>query len=152
MPARPPFSEEPELDPSFRRLLSRAEAATLIGMIVSVFSLFLTWERVPLKQLAPVGAMFAISEVTHSGLGTSARWPVTVCAALCSLMLLWTSNRDNHLPVSVIQGACGLTVLVIALTHLSVLPGVLLALLGGGLLTYGAVERFLTAPPRVKQK
>jgi hypothetical protein len=133
-----------------RHFLTRAEMATLLGMLLVMSSLFFTWERQtfsPSQALPPNALFVSLTSLSRSGFGTSVRWPLTVCSILCALLLLWPPTPQNRLPMAVAQGACGIACLVIALSKLALLPGVLLGLIGGALLTFGAVDRFTYAYP-----
>jgi hypothetical protein len=120
---------------------------TLIGMVLVVFSLFFTWQHIPLDvSKLPPGAML-IEKGGVYRTGMSQPWlayTLTLCAALCSLSWLMTPTRQTRLPLNVLQVACGLACFMIALTRFALLPGVLLGLIGGALLTLGAVDRFTT--------
>jgi hypothetical protein len=85
--------------------------------------------------------------ITRKGFATAAWLPMTLCAAFSSLLLMWTPDEKTRLPIALAQGACGLTCVILALTHAAPLPGVLIGLIGGILLTYGAVDRFAHPPP-----
>ena len=126
---------------SFRRLLTRAEALTLLGMILCIFSLFLAWPVPLLPSSLPVPAI--VISMTRTGAGIpGVRWPVTACAILSGLMLAFPPTPASRIPMAVVQGLCGLVCFVIALTHFAIQPGVLIDLVGGALLTFGAVDRF----------
>ena len=64
---------------SFQRLLTRAEAVTLAGMVLCIFSLFLVWNKVPVGPLAPLpGALYvnAKTEIVSTGAAMPmVRWP-----------------------------------------------------------------------------
>jgi hypothetical protein len=153
----PPLPDQNSSDQPapLRRFLTRAEAATLIGMVLIVFSLFLTWERIPLPSggVPPPGSALLVSGgLTRTGFATSARIPLTVCAVVCSLLLLWTPTARTRLPLAVVQGACGIACLVMALTRLALLPGVLVGLVGGALLTFGAIDRYTAFEPSAESQ
>lgn len=138
-------SQTPAKRPPF---LTRAEFATLLGMILVVFSLFLAWERPPLHAPLPQPSLY-MEMKPRTGLGSPVMWPLLICAVLCGATLLWTPSEKTRLPISAVQGAGGLACLVIALTRLSLLPGLLVGLVGAALLVFGAIDRFSTAtgPP-----
>ena len=137
-----------------RRLLTRAEAATLAGMLLAVFSLLLVWERIELRQVAPANALFAnFKPAIHTGFHTGARNPILLGAFGSGALLLFSVTPHSRLPLLFAQGLCGLLVFVVALRWLSqanfaFLPGVVLGLLGGILLAFGAVDR-LAGPPDI---
>lgn len=131
----------------FRRLLTRAEAAVLLGMLLVVGSLFLTWESHTLT--VPLPALLAgKQEWRRNGFGTTAWQPLTLCSVLAATLLMWTVSPRNRLPVLLTQIACGLSCVVIALARFALLPGVLIGLTGGALLMAGALDRFLNTESR----
>ncbi len=149
MPGTTPIYKQPPPAPSAparRAFLTRAETATLAGMVLTVFSLFLVWEHLDVKTTPlPLPTLYAMPTIaiTHRGFGTPARWPLTICAALGGALLLWPDSAARaRLPLALVQGACGLACVVIALTRLAPQPGPLIALLGGALLTFGAIDRY----------
>jgi hypothetical protein len=145
MPSVPqtPFEHAP-----MRRFLSRSEAAILIGMVMVVSSLFLEWRR----QVPDLGAFAATAlhieklSVSHNGFGAGVATPLTVCAVLCALTLLWEVTEQNRIALGVAAGAGGLACVVVALTRFALLPGMLLGLTGGALLLFGAIDRSACTP------
>jgi hypothetical protein len=131
---------------SGKAFMTRAEAVTLLGMLLVVASLFLTWAHVtPRDQaLLTAASLYRSPQVVLERNGFHAElWQVlTLCAALSSATLLWTATPQRRLPLAAVQGAGALSCLVVALTHFALLPGALLALCGGALLTYGAIDRY----------
>lgn len=131
-----------------RRLLARAEAVTLGGMILVVASLFFLWEK-RLSDVPPAlqaGALRIESlTVPLDGFGARVAAPLTICAVLCAATLLWDATEKNRMALGAAGGAGGLACVVIALTRFAPLPGVLLTLAGGALLLWGAIER--ASPP-----
>lgn len=151
MPVQPSAERPPESEIMLRRFLNRAEAVTLLGMILVVASLFLVWKRINLDlQNQPVPALFVNWSKDHTGLSLPAIfWPLLMGASLSSLVLLWTPNEQTRLPFFVMQLAFGLTCFVVSLTHFAILPGVLVALVGSTLLLFGAVDRYMhSVPPK----
>lgn len=143
----PPGHQQPPAEAQFRRLLTRAEAETLLGMLLTVFSLFLAWRREDLSMLlrgVPLSGAVYTNGLTHSGFAYAAIWwPLTIGATICGAALLWTPRRTTRLQIATVQGACGLACLMIALTHFALLPGVLTAIVGSVLLLFGAIDRYL---------
>jgi hypothetical protein len=77
------------------------------------------------------------------------RWPVTAGAILSGLLLAAAPSKTSRVPLAFVQALSGLICFIIALMHFGMLPGPLFDLLGGGLLTFGAVDRLTpTAPVR----
>jgi hypothetical protein len=152
MSVQPSAKQPPETEIALRRFLNRPEAATLLGMILTVVSLFLVWESVKISDLPGVPASLPaefVSQITHEGRSLPAIfWPLLISATLSSMTLLWTPNAQTRLPFFVIQLALGLTCFVISLSHFAPLPGIFVALTGSALLLFGAVDRFmlLSAP------
>ncbi len=135
-------------DHEFRQFLSRGEAATLLGMLAAIFSLFLPWERhtMPASMMLPISAVYVHDiSVTYSGINTTAHWPVMICGIGCSMMLLWTPNLKNRLTIGLGQGVLAGICLIMSFLHFAFLPGVILGCVGGILMTYGAVDRYSAA-------
>lgn len=129
----------------FRRLLTRAEAVTLLGMILCIFSLFLPWP-VPFSGRALPAAI--VINLTRTGAAMDeVRWPVTIGAILSGLLLAFTPSAAARIPLAFVQALCGLICFIIALMHFGIQPGPLIELFGGALLTFGAVDR-LGQPPQ----
>lgn len=127
-----------------RRMLV-AEIVTLFGMALVVASQFGPWERggnasdavvLPAfyRQRGPLGA-------TQNGFAAGVWLPLTLCATLAGVTLLINCTAKNRAALRFIQGACGLTCLVIPLARFALLPGVILALLGGALIAGSALSR-----------
>jgi hypothetical protein len=131
---------------SGKGFLTRAEVATLLGMLLVVASLFLTWARAapPDQALLAATALYRQPHVILERNGFYAQlWQVlSLCAVVSSAPLLWEQTPQTRLPLAAVQGAGALACLVIALTHFALLPGALVALCGGALLTFGAIERY----------
>lgn len=75
-------------------------------------------------------------------MSTSAHWPIVICGVGCGILLLWTPNLKNRLTIGVGQGVMAATCLIVALARFSILPGLLMGLIGGALMTFGAVDRY----------
>ena len=87
-----------------------------------------------------------VMDMTRSGAGIpEVRWPITVGAILSGLLLAFSPSPGSGaawvIPRAFMQALCGLVCLILALMHFSMLPGPLVELLGGALLTFGAVDR-----------
>ena len=131
--------------PNMKRFLSRAEAVTLAGMALSVFSLFLTW-RVTGPRGAGVSQDAIVKfELIENGFNLGLHWLLLAGAALSCAGLLFEPNRKNRLPLFLLQCAGGLLCFFIGLRYLAPLPGVLLDIVGAALLVFGAVDRFSVA-------
>ncbi len=131
-----------------QRFLSRGEAATLIGMLAAIFSLFLPWEShvIPANMILPLPAVYSHPlSITYHGISTVIRWPITICSVGCGLMLLWTPDHSNRRLIGAGQGLMGAVCFLIALARFSMLSGVLVGLAGGALMIYGAVDRYTAA-------
>ena len=63
-----PDNRPSETAVTLRRFLTRGEAATLLGMLLTVMSLFLVWKRMGAQEIlqTPVPAVFAEKEFFHS--------------------------------------------------------------------------------------
>jgi len=137
----------PEPERQARRLLTRAEAAVLAGMMLCILSLFFAW---PLPGAIGAAGKLAgpamVMDMTRSAAGIpEVRWPVMVGAILSGLLLAFSpapgSGAVRVMPLAFVQALCGLVCLILALMHFGMLPGPLVELLGGALLTFGAVDR-----------
>ena len=127
---------------NMKRFLSRAEAVTLTGMALCVFSLFLTW-RVTGPRGAGISPDAMVKfELYENGFQVGLHWILLAGAALSCAGLLFEINRKNRLPLVLLQGAGGLFCFLIGLRYLAPLPGVLLDIAGAALLVFGAVDRF----------
>ena len=123
----------------FRRLLTRAEAMTLLGMLLCIFSLFLAW---PVPYNGKLVAPAIVINLTRTGAAIEeVRWPVTVGAILCGLLLAFTPSPSSRVPLAFVHALGGLLCFMIALLHFGMQPGPIVELLGGALLTFGAVDR-----------
>jgi hypothetical protein len=137
-----------------RRLPTRADAATLLGMVLAIGSLYLPWKPIPLPaEYAAFPTLYKGPSVV-SGFQTYAHWPLTICAAGCGLSLLWRPTANTRLPLLFIQGLFGLICLLIPLSqwvqsNFAPLSGVLTAVGGGAILLFGAVDRY-TGPSQTK--
>ena len=143
MSVTPPTFRPPSPRVSLNRFITRAEAMTLLGMIVCVSSLFLAW---PAKNnlVAAAAAAAAIHlDLTLRGQSIpEVRWPIFICAIACGATLLFSADAKSRTPIAVFQGLCGLVCFVTALTHFALLPGVIAGVIGGSLLTFGAIDRY----------
>ncbi|HLV80763.1 MAG TPA: hypothetical protein VKT32_10795, partial [Chthonomonadaceae bacterium] len=103
-----------------------------------------------LQKLGLSGAIFAGGlRPTHSGFFyPGVCWPLLLGAILCGASLLWPPQPKTRLPVSAVHGACALACLLIALSRFALLPGPLMGLVGGALLTVGAIDRTAQAQPK----
>ena len=132
--------------PPLKRLLSRAEALTLIGMTLTVLSLFLTWQQLTpsLPPSVTAIATFVAPTVLVSGFGLPifVRVMLIGFAVLSSATLLASPSVKNQKALAAVQGICGLGCLMITLRYIAPLSGVGLGLFGSSLLIYAAVERY----------
>ncbi|MCW3099327.1 MAG: hypothetical protein JWL77_4945 [Chthonomonadaceae bacterium] len=140
----------PEPDKSIpvrtRPFLTRAELATLVGMILCVASLFLIWQRQPLDQtqLYKMPATLVLNvppDLPVRGFDLPLHWPLTFCAVLCGVSLLILPNPQNRSRWAIVQILSATVCLLLPLIRFALQAGVLVALLGGSLLFFGALER-----------
>ncbi|HEV2472903.1 MAG TPA: hypothetical protein VGS41_09575 [Chthonomonadales bacterium] len=122
-------------------------------MLVTISSLLLVWR----KEVVPLGGMAAATAVykgdttiTYTAFVTSARWPLTICPLVCGTTLLLTPTVKTRYLLAVAHGGCALACIIIPLSRFAWEPGVLAALAGGALLTYGAIDRYLTPAAATK--
>ncbi len=138
-----------------RRYPPRADLLTLAGMLASVGSLYLAWERHTISQheRMPIpGAYYTNFEHQPGhydviGFHTSAHWPITIFAMGCASGLLFRVSAANRNVLSLVQGACSLMVFIVALhwfqlSGFALLPGVILALCAALVLVYATLDRF----------
>ncbi len=128
-------------------MLSRAEIATLVGMTLCVASLFLTWKREPVSQtlLHSMPATLIInppSDFAVIGFGLPLRWPLTFCAVLCGASLLAVPKPSNRARWAAIHITSAALCLLIPVARFALEAGVMVALVGGALALFGALERF----------
>jgi hypothetical protein len=120
-------------------LLTRAEVATLVGMLLCMISLFLAW---PVPYHGRIVMPALVMDMTRQGAAMEeVRWPVTGGAILSGLLLAFTPSPSSRVPLAFVQALCGLICFIIALLHFGVRPGPIVDLLGGALLTFGAIDR-----------
>ncbi len=133
-----------EYGSNLRRFLTRGEALTLVGMLFAVSSLFLVWKQVDSGSLnIPVPAVFSDKIfVTQRGIDMIVRWPLLLCATGACATLLTPSTAQNRLTLLIMQLTFSIAVCVMALTHFALRPGIVVALIGGVLLIWGAIDRY----------
>ena len=92
-----------------------------------------------------------IVNLTRSGAGIpEVRWPVTAGAILSGLLLAFAPGGPARVPLAFVQALSGLVCFIIALMHFGIMPGPLVDLVGGGLLTFGAIDRLGYTGPSAK--
>ncbi len=146
---QPQIASKAPLQRKHRRFISRADALTLLGMILLVGSLFFVWKELPIPQGLPV--LFRM-RLYQSGYALSDWKMMVACAVGCNICLLWTPNTKNRYPLSLIHGVLGVAVLVLILRYISAQPGALGGLLAGVCLAWGALERFQETTRLVAQQ
>lgn len=120
-----------------------------------VFSIYLVWERhvLPRNMIPLAGNMYLSEAITRTGqalLPPVTRWLLLGCAVACTTLLLWIPTAKTRLALAVVNGACALACVLIALTWLmrsGLQPGIVMALVGGMLLTFGALDRLSALEP-----
>lgn len=136
------MSDSWESKPNLRRFLSRGEAVTLIGMLLAVSSLFLVWKQTNTADLnIPIPSVVQFV-TTQRGIDLSVRFPLLLCATGACATLLTFQTAKNRLTLFVLQLTFSIAVCVMALSYFAPRPGVITALVGGGLLIFGAIDRF----------
>lgn len=128
-----------------KRRILRAEGMVLLGMVLVVASQFFVWERRSLPGDAMVAGLAFYRDrgpllVARNGFVIGVWQPLTLCATLAGLSLLFTCTPQRRAALQFVQGACGLACLVVPLTRFALHPGVLMALLGGILIVSGALR------------
>lgn len=115
---------------------------TLVGMLLAVGSLFLVWKQTNAADLnVPIPAMIQLI-TAQRGLDLSVRFPLLLCAIGACTTLLALQTAKNRLTLLVLQLTFSIAVCVMALSYLAPRPGVITALIGGGLLIFGAIDRY----------
>lgn len=141
----------PEPDKSIaartRPFLTRVELATLVGMALCVASLYLVWKRQPIDQILihsmPAALVLNVPpDFPVKGFDLPLHWPLTFCAVLCGVSLLVMPNPQHRTRWAVVHITAAVVCLLIPLIRFALQPGVLVALLGGSLALFGALERF----------
>jgi hypothetical protein len=141
----------PEPDKSIpartRPFLTRAELATLIGMTLCVASLFLIWKRQPIDQTLihsmPATLVLNVpADLPVKGFDLPLHWPLTFCAVFCGVGLLILPKPQNRSRWAVVHLLSATVCLLLPLIRFALQAGVLVGLLGGSLLLFGALERF----------
>jgi hypothetical protein len=130
-----------------RPFLTRAEAATLLGMTLCVASLFLVWRRDPVDpvMLRSLPAALIVNpppDFPVRGFDLPLHWPLTVCAVFCGAGLLVQPRPWRRSRWAVSQITAAAICLFLPILRFALQPGILVALLGGGLVVFGALERF----------
>ncbi len=140
---------EPDKSLSVRKrpFLTRAEIATLAGMILCVASLFLTWKRQPVEQklLQSMPSLLILKvppDLPVKGFDLPLHWPLTFCAVLCGISLLVVPNPHSRSRWALLQITSAAVCLLVPLMRFAPQAGVFVALLGGSLVLFGALERF----------
>ena len=119
-------------------VFSRAEALTVLGMLLCMVSLFLVW---PVRMDGALAISALAVNLTRTGAPDEVRWPVTGGAILAGLLLAFVKSSMSRATLAMVQALCGVVCFVTAITHFSMLGGPLVALIGGALITVGAVDR-----------
>ena len=133
------------MEPKSGRLLSRAECVILAGMLLCIASLFLVW---PVATAGKLLAPAMVVNLTRAGAPDEVRWPVIAGALVAGSLLAFAPPTGSRVPLAFVQALCGLVCFITSLTHFALLPGPLVELLGGGLLTFGAVDRITSGGGR----
>lgn len=139
----PPSTPDAKSQQQFHRFISRADAFTLLGMVLLIFSLFLVWNRTAFKpqgvQTIYVGASVQLVQTGFS----LPDWTLMMsCAVACNLCLLWNITPQNRYRISIVQGVLGVGTLFLVLRHLSPNVGSIIGTVAGAMLAWGALERF----------
>ncbi len=139
-----PMPASSEDGSNLRRFLSRGEVMTLVGMLLAVSSLFLVWKQVDSGSIGiPMPTVFSEKVfVTQRGIDMIVRWPLLLCATGACATLLTQTTAQNRMTLFIMQLTFSIAVCVMALTHFALRPGIVVALLGGGLLIIGAIDRY----------
>jgi hypothetical protein len=121
---------------------------TLLGMGAVVVSAALTWVNETPKVSDPVG-QFVVSLGSYARPGFDVRigwlrvgWVLVFCGVLCGSLLLFNPAAREKKVFLGIQVLLSLVVLALAVLHIGLHTGVLLAIGGALLLLWGAFVRY----------
>jgi hypothetical protein len=68
-------------------------------------------------------------------------WPVLIGAITCGLLLAFTPSPSSRIQIAFVHALCGLACLIVGFMHFAMQPGPIVEVIGGALLTFGAVDR-----------
>ncbi len=132
-----------------RTLFTRGEWTTLIGMVITVISAALVWG--PSRTLDAGAAQVALlanikpRNVNAYDLAVGnikVGWAVVLLAILCGGLLL-VEPRERLKPfMFTLHLAGALGILALALSHIGLYPGIVLAILGSIVLVSGGLVRY----------
>lgn len=142
--SHPPTTPDATPHQQFHRFISRADALTLLGMVILISSLFLVWKQTTLPIAPGAAIAYISSNVRLVERGYSLPdWSLMVfCAVACNICLLCTITPRNRYPLSLIHGVFGVGGFLLILRYLSPQIGAIVGAGAGALLAWGAVERF----------
>ena len=133
-----------------RKLFSRGEWLTLIGMATVVISAALIWGRSSPNVNIPgtIGVVYR-NKLTHNETAydiqfgrLSLGWVIVTGAVICaSLLLLDPSAKEKRL-FQMVHAAISIGIITVALLHIGPHPGVIAGTLGGIVLLAGAILRY----------
>lgn len=131
-----------------RKLFSRGEVLTLIGLGLVVVSAAMTWGQEAPPVTSMVGVVFSENRNFYRN-GYELKmgwmrvgWAVVICAVACGSLLLFEPSGKEKRAFFAIQVALGGIIIALALLHIGPYIGVFLALLGGACLIAGAAVKY----------
>lgn len=141
--------------PQIVRTNLRSELATLLGMTVSICSLYLVWQTrtPPAMALAQIsGALYSNPTVSVTGFQTSVHWPLTVFALCSGITLLAPPGDRWRMQVGFVQAVSAMMVLLISLVwwvraDFAPLSGIVTSICGSLAIVYGAYDRYVATTP-----
>src|SRR5689334_20840025 len=86
----------PSQDQPLRRLLSRAEAVTLLGMLLCIISLFLAWPLPVIAKLVTPAMYMNLRRTVRGADMPEVHWPVLVPAIACGLLLAYSPSPSSR--------------------------------------------------------
>lgn len=130
-----------------RSFLTRSEIAILIGMVTCIGSLFLTWRRLPISpsliRSMPTALVVNVpTDQPVNGFEMPLHTPLALCAVFCGLGLLIQPKVQNRAQWTAAQVISAAICLLLPIVRFALQPGVMVALLGGGLILFGTLKRF----------
>jgi hypothetical protein len=135
-------------NPTHRKLFSRGEWLTLLGMAAVVIGAALTWKQDLPPVMSVVGQVYTSKrnfERTGYELKLGAMkvgWIVVVSAVVCACLLLFNPTAREKGAFLGVQVALGIAIVVVGLLHAGPYPGAVLAIVGGALLVWGGIARY----------
>ncbi len=132
-----------------RAFFSKGEWLTLIGMVAVVVGATLVWgpSRTFTPKQAQVAILMQITPVNLTGFETQigwirAGWIAVTLAVVCSSLLLLDVTQRSKASLRSIHVACAISVMVLAVLHAGLYPGIIVTAVGSLILVAGGIVRY----------